>query len=167
MKQLLELRYAMEKMKPLDVKLRHQIDRLATLSSSKLTNQDITTDSLRPNLSALLDQEDESEKEEDGKLNGKILSKYDDAEDENFNETKLYKAPKMMSAVFEVNLLARIISYLSSFANCNIFFQDSDKVHDKRLAKAEKKKRRLIGSDIMDTLRDEFGTSPEARISNS
>jgi hypothetical protein len=64
MNQLLELRYAIEKLQPLDGKLKYQIDRLlkqASPSAEHAEEDTITTSSARPNLHALLDDDDEDE----------------------------------------------------------------------------------------------------------
>lgn len=58
MKRLLEIRYAIEKLRPIDGKLKYQIDRLLKQSSSE-EGTDALSSSSRPNPRALLDEDDE------------------------------------------------------------------------------------------------------------
>ena len=61
MDQMLELRYVMEKMRPLDAKLQHQIDRLVNLSTSGASSQEFKQALLRPNPAALLGKDDDED----------------------------------------------------------------------------------------------------------
>lgn len=71
MKQLLELRYIIEKMRAMDGKLKYQVDRLLKLSTQVAEGNGPSTDEvraamLRPDPSALMgDDEDDEEEEED------------------------------------------------------------------------------------------------------
>ena len=163
MKQLLELRYVMEKMRPLDAKLQHQIDRLVGLASADAGSLEFRAALLRPNPAALLgkdeddeddDDDDDEEEEEDDDDDDDEERDDDDDESEIEGDMEgnshdlaaasnqaLYKAPKMMAAPY------------------------SDRQQDKRAEKMEKKKKRLANTEIMDTLREEFGVNPEVSIS--
>lgn len=60
MKQLLELRYALEKLRAIDGKLKYQIDRLLKQATSEET-EELPSTSSRPNPRALLDDHDEDD----------------------------------------------------------------------------------------------------------
>lgn len=123
MKQLLELRYAMEKMRPLDAKLQHQIDRLVKLASADPESQELKTALLRPNFSALVTDEDEENDDDDREVqnnddddddnNGQgvdeDMSEIEDdiAGDSSFldntsKQQQLYRAPKMIASHYKV-----------------------------------------------------------------
>jgi hypothetical protein len=176
MKQLLKLRYVMEKMRPLDGKLKHLIDRLvqvSELSPSELRAQQ-QTDLLRPNPSALLanasssssskkkskkqqdsDDEDEEEEEEVDPRGGKKQSsrsryaaedddEYDNDEDVSAGGAGLYKVPKRTA----------------------VPYKQSETEMDRREQRLEKQKSKLKRSELMETLREEFGSAPEAAASS-
>jgi hypothetical protein len=98
MKQLLKLRYAMEKMRALDGKMKHQIDRLLSLSDSAGTGKDISrglsTSSSRPNISALLESVDDDDDDEDSEEDGKRKK--------NFPKEGIYRAPKSHAVPYKV-----------------------------------------------------------------
>jgi U3 small nucleolar RNA-associated protein 3 len=68
MRQLLRLRYCIEKLQGLDAKLKHQIDRLVKLSEAK--SDEIKAGLLRPNLTAFLNDDEEEDGEEVGDRKG-------------------------------------------------------------------------------------------------
>jgi hypothetical protein len=123
-KQLLELRYAMEKLRPIDAKLQHQVDRLVKLAYGE-SGSDLKNAALRPNLFALDDDsDDEDEDGEDhtsrnksnNKRNKKSKAKDSDEDSEieddmepelnaEAEEEQLYKAPKMIATPYKVRLL--------------------------------------------------------------
>jgi hypothetical protein len=81
-------RYAMEKMRALDGKLKHQIDRLMKLSVRSESDPSGSS-SLRPNPLALLakdGKDDDSEEESDMKA----------------SSSEFYRAPKMAAAPYKV-----------------------------------------------------------------
>lgn len=83
MRELLRLRYAMEKMSALDAKLKHQIDRLVKISS-EAQQEEIKRGLLRPNLAAFLDNDDEDGG--DKKKSSKKSRTEDDDEEEEDEE---------------------------------------------------------------------------------
>lgn len=161
MKQLLKLRYVMEKMRPLDGKLKHQVDRLVQLA--ELSPQDLSqhTDLLRPNPFALLSasSSDANASKSKASKSSKKASKavYSD-EDEEGSESEIeddsdgdaeaksevYKVPKRTA----------------------VPYKESETELDRRDKRLEKQKSKLKRSELMDTLRDEFGTAPEAAASS-
>lgn len=171
MRQLLELRYIMEKMRSLDGKLKHQIDRLLKLT--QLDPEEARTAILRPNPDALLDDDDddsveqgveENEDDEDN-LDDESDDDYDDSEDEDDKKKKhqpkkqsketsgsrskdmntsagIYRAPKLSAVPYNLN----------------------ETKEDKTLKKLEMKRKKLKNSEILDALREEFGDAPEVNI---
>lgn len=150
MKQLLELRYAMDKMRPLDNKLKPQVDRLVKMGASGASDG---ASSLRPNPMALLgrgrkqqpndsEEEENSDVEEAEAMADGSDGEYGEGSDEE-NEN-VYKPPKMSAVIFKENETAA---------------QKAD-------AKLAKQRKRLKNSEILDTLREEFGSAPES-VSNT
>jgi U3 small nucleolar RNA-associated protein 3 len=161
MKQLLKLRYVMEKMRPLDGKLKHQIDRLIQLS--EMSPQDLSkhksTDLLRPNPSALLSATEAPAK---GSKKSKKSKHYSDDDDEEEDEEEegsedgygeeksraedagVYKVPKRTA----------------------VPYKESETELDRRDQRLEKQRSKLKRSELMDTLREEFGSAPEAAASS-
>ena len=92
MKQLLELRYAIEKIRPLDGKLKYQIDRLISAASAPATERSALM--LRPDPTAFLgDSDDEvSEDEKPSKSNSSSQST---------KKSEIYRAPKISSAPYK------------------------------------------------------------------
>ena len=91
------VRYAMEKMRSLDGKLKHQIDRLMKLSLQP--SSETGSSSLRPNPMALMSkgggEEEESEEEERSSGSVGKLSKTTEG-------GEFYRAPKMAAAPYKV-----------------------------------------------------------------
>lgn len=151
MKQLLELRYAMDKMRSMDNKLKPQIDRLVKLGASGASDG---VGSLRPNPLALLgrgrkqqadsDEENSDEDEEDVEGAGSGGDDYSDEDQEDEDNENVYKPPKMSAAIFKENETAA---------------QKAD-------AKLARQRKRVKNSEILDTLREEFGSAPES-VSNT
>lgn len=76
LRQLLRLRYCMEKLQSLDHKLKYQVDRLLQLSNNTPSSKaEIIKTLLRPNLSSLLDDDDDDGAVRRGKGNKKSLPK--------------------------------------------------------------------------------------------
>ena len=160
MKQLLKLRYVMEKMRPLDGKLKHQIDRLVQLS--ELSPQDLSqhenTDLLRPNPLALLSAtgSSSSSKKTSSKKKAVVSSDEEDSESEieddaseaeGYGESKsagVYKVPKRTAVPYKEN----------------------ETELDRRDERLEKQRNKLKRSEIMETLREEFSSAPEAAASS-
>lgn len=176
MKQLLKLRYAMEKINSLDGKLKYQIDRLLKLSEEKTSVDDIKSGLLRPNLSSFLsnddkksskknkrseedDDEDEmdiddeeeddfdDEEEEDddedaynqkkSKKGSSKKPKYADDSDDNDDE-EVYRPPKLSATHYP-----------------------DEKALEREDRQLQKKRNKLKNSELMETLREEFGNTPE------
>lgn len=158
MKQLLKLRYVMEKMRPLDGKLKYQIDRLLKRSSNGGADDEeggksVSGAALRPNPSALLAKGGKKSKK------GKYQDSDEDSEDEDSVEDdadsdgsdaapkaskELYRAPKMQA-----------MPYLEN--------EKKDAKKERQLEAARKK---MKNSEIMASLRDEFGDKPENAASD-
>ena len=99
---LLELRFVIEKMRPLDGKLKHQIDRLLRMSASEseVNNDNVENmAALRPNILSMVGGEGEGESEENGSEGDS-----DDA-DPMTDKKEKYVAPKLVSMHFEVSLI--------------------------------------------------------------
>lgn len=110
----------MEKLRPIDGKLQHQIDRLIKLSSLDHSSQEAVAARLRPNPRGLMgndddDDDDESEEgngedddDDEGDSRARERVSDSDEDDEVKNDprrshiTKTYKAPKMMSMDYKV-----------------------------------------------------------------
>jgi hypothetical protein len=129
MKQMLKLRYAMEKMHSLDNKLKYQIDRLVKLSEGNLSKEEIKTGLLRPNLASFLSnlgeedvdggkssknktkqikssknqtvESDEDEEEEKDEMD--VESEYDEEDFDGKNKSGVYRPPKMSSTPYPVS----------------------------------------------------------------
>ena len=138
MKQMLKLRFVMEKMRPLDAKLKHQIDRLlqlARMEPEELEQQKQKHGSamLRPNPAALLANANSNSKtgskssvgkkksghkgkgaESDSDDSGEDASENDDDEEEEDDEddhkasAEVYKAPKRTAVPYKVSSILYI-----------------------------------------------------------
>ena len=99
-------RYAMEKMRALDGKLKHQIDRLMKLSTQ--SSSENGSSSLRPNPLALLSKggDDEDSEEEGGSGSRGKLSKTPEG-------GEFYRAPKMSAAPYKVHSLSLSYALIS------------------------------------------------------
>ena len=140
MRRLLELRYVMEKMRALDGKMKHQIDRLMKQSSGAPT-------ALRPNIANLVPRDGGDDDDDDDE---------DDDEEEDDEDgggrrgrgakvgTGLYKAPKMAATPYH----------------------DNEARTAREAQRLQRRKKKLSNSEIMETLREEFGTAPEAASSS-
>ena len=145
MKQLLTLRYAMEKMRPLDGRLKHQIDRLLSTRAEDNDvvptngNTDIghTNSKLRPNASAML-EDDSGESSEGG-----------DSDDEEDTDTR----GKSGNGIYRPRKL-------------NAVHYNDEKDATRKEEKLERKRKKLRNSEIFESLRDEFGEAPEAATSS-
>jgi hypothetical protein len=126
MKQMLKLRYAMEKMHSLDNKLKYQIDRLVKLSEGNLSKEEIKTGLLRPNLASFLSnlgEEDvdggkssksktkqiksskkqavESDEDEEDEMDVESED-YDEEDFDGTNKSGVYRPPKLSSTPYPV-----------------------------------------------------------------
>jgi hypothetical protein len=156
MNQMLELRYVLEKMRPIDGKLHYQIDRLIKLST--LDEKEAELASLRPNPLALLAKDDDDDDDNDEEEEEEDDGNDDDEEDENEDEDneddddrgkgkkvrrqdreEKYRAPRMAAVPFKES-------------------ENEQQRREKRLLKA---RRRLKNSEILDALREEFSSAPE------
>lgn len=151
MKQLLKLRYAMEKMRPLDGKLKHQIDRLVSYSTSSSASSSssggATSGLLRPDPSSLLAAAAGGGVSKQ-QLSGRRSRQQQDADDSGDNDDDdavgIYEAPKRTA----------------------VPYKDSESQLDKKQQKLEKHRNKLKRSELMDTLREEFGSAPETAASS-
>ena len=152
MKQLLKLRYAMEKMRPLDGKLKHQIDRLVSYSTSSSSSSSsssggATSGLLRPDPSSLLAAAAGGGVSKQ-QLSGRRSKQQQDADDSGDNDDDdavgIYQAPKRTA----------------------VPYKDSESQLDKKQQKLEKHRNKLKRSELMDTLREEFGSAPETAASS-
>jgi len=137
MSKLLELRLLLEKIRPLDGKLKYQIDRL--IKYSTLDSANANTENLRPDPDALLDDYDNEDNEDnDNEGNnddyGKKISKT------SYNDSDVYRAPKLVAMPYKE--------------------KESNK--DKIEKQIMKKRSKLKNSEILETLREEFGVTPES-----
>ena len=146
---LLEQRYAMEKMRQMDGKLKYQIDRL--VKAADIGQQDKGS-SLRPNPLALLAKEDgraivdqiatgRGNGNDDG---GESQGSDDDARGDNYDETnnggdEIYRPPRMEAA----------------------YYMDAETKAEKQEAALKRKRKKLKNSEIFDALREEFTVAPE------
>jgi hypothetical protein len=151
MQELLALRLTMEKMKPLDSKLKHQIDRLMKLSSMDASDQVIN--SLRPNVANLLskngskilgkkelaDNDSDDDSEEDNGDSGSDNRGDSDDNTDTAAEDQLYRAPRMEA-----------VPYI-----------DAEYKANKEAEKLRQKRKKIKNSEIYAALREEFSSAPE------
>lgn len=168
MRQLLRLRYCMEKMQGLDGKLKYQIDRLAKVAESGEVSGELQASLLRPNLASLMEDDDEEANGAVSKKRSSKKSKHADSseeeEDEEDEESEIeddddedpraarkaaaskdniYRAPKLTSMPYP-----------------------NEREEEKRDRKLEKHKQKLRTSELMAALTAEFGTAPEESASS-
>ena len=157
MKQLLKLRYVMEKMRPLDGKLKHQIDRLVQLSELSPTDlsEQKSSDLLRPNPMALLSSTTTDNTTTKKKTNKKNYnSDSDNSEESDDSETGYSEQKETETGVYKVPKRVAVP------------YKHAETILDKKEAKIEKQKAKIKRSELMDTLREEFGSAPEAAASS-
>lgn len=133
MRQLLELRYAMEKLRPLDGKLKYQIDRLVKLAGEG-ANGEAAVSRNRPNPFNLASRDGGESSEEEDDMNGGRGNGGRELRDDG-----LYRPPRMQAAMYTEN----------------------EKQLDKTKEKLKTKRNKLKNSEIMESLREEFGVAPE------
>lgn len=148
-RQLAEQRYLIEKMRPLDAKLKYQIDRLLTYAS--LDEKEMKSASLRPNLAAMLDDDDSDDDNDHDQADDESNEENDPANESDDDNSKIdrknnqiYKAPKLAAMPY----------------------QDTESAIEKREKQILKKKNKLRNSEILETLREEFSTKPEQSSSS-
>lgn len=140
MKQLLEIRYAMEKLRSTDNKLKSQIDRLLKYAESNKNDSGSST--LRPNPMALLAADSTSKKKEvvsDDSMSADGSDMDSDSDEDVGQASGVYKPPKMNAAIYKENETA------------------AQKAENALL----KQRRKLKNSEILETLREEFSSAPE------
>ena len=137
------LRYAIEKMRPMDGKLKYQIDRLVKLAEKG--EQEQVSSTLRPNPMALLakdDDDNESDKHSDN----------DSGDEGNVSKRGnalvaggdgVYRPPRIESARFD----------------------DAEAKAERQEEKLKQKRKKIKNSEIFDALREEFTSAPEASTS--
>lgn len=132
MKQLLRLRYAMEKIYSLDGKMKHQVDRLLKLAEGGLDAKTLESSMLKPNLAALLGEEDDEDVSEDSE---------GDEEDDGSRgrDGGVYRPPKLTSTPYP----------------------EDGKVSAKEAKRLERQKKRFQDSELFESLREDFGSAPE------
>jgi hypothetical protein len=91
MKQLLKLRYIMERMRHLDGKMKHQIDRLLSAADD---SSSAPTTSARPNINALLDAVEEGDDDDDDS---------EDDDKQRSSRSGVYRAPKSHAVMYKVS----------------------------------------------------------------
>lgn len=141
LKELLRLRYCIEKIQSLDNKLKHQIDRLLKFSveNKDATNEELQSDLLRPNLTSLLNDSDEE----------------NDTDDESEEEEKKSKKSKGKKSRDEDDEDLYSINKLNT-----TYYNEDEKASDKKNKKLLKLKNSLKSSELMASLRDEFSSAP-------
>lgn len=145
LRQLLELRFAMEKLRPVDAKLKPQIERLLHLAS--MTNSQEKTlamkkYSVRPNLAAMLEDDSEEAPSDMEQEEDEALDEEEDEDDDSERDTEqqaVYRPPKLTSTMYVEN----------------------EKAAQKTEDKMEKQRRKLRNSAILESLREEFSNAPE------
>jgi ribosomal protein L12E/L44/L45/RPP1/RPP2 len=166
MKQLLKLRYVMEKMRPLDGKLKHQIDRLIQLS--EMSPQDLSkhksTDLLRPNPSALLSATSDASSKSSKKSSKKSKHYSDDDEEEDAEEENSEEGSE--DGYGEEKSRAEDAGVYKVPKRTAVPYKESETELDRREQRLEKQRSKLKRSELMDTLREEFGSAPEAAASS-
>ena len=148
--QLVTLRVMMERMRPLDRKLKYQLEKLVQLAATQRDGANgaemASLADPKANLQAMLCSSEDDDGDEDdhetnaGKVRGrkkKLKQSDDDDEDEKEKEEALYKPPRRVAAVFE-----------------------DDKKKHRKLKEIERLKSRLKESALMKDIQREFGDAP-------
>jgi hypothetical protein len=140
MKQLLKLRYVMEKMRSLDSKLKYQIDRLVKLADMPASEaSQAASGLLRPNPSALLSRDNGDSSEAEDSEEEEVQESSGRGKKSSASGEGLYKPPRLTAMPYKENESAAA----------------------KKESRLDNKKKKLRDSELMDALRDEFGTAPE------
>jgi U3 small nucleolar RNA-associated protein 3 len=137
MRQLLDLRYVMEKLRSLDGKLKYQIDRLAKAAASGEDAAQAISRS-RPNAMNLMVRGGDSEEEGQGSDASDSEIESDDG-NKVASKTGIYRPPRLEAAPF----------------------RDNDKEYERAKEKLTNKRKKLKNSEIMESLREEFSAAPE------
>lgn len=136
MRQLLDLRYVMEKLRSLDGKLKYQIDRLAKAAAAGEDAAQALSRS-RPNAMNLMVRGGDSE-EEDGSEASESEIESDDG-NKTASKSGVYRPPRLEAAPF----------------------RDNEKEYERAKEKLSNKRKKLKNSEIMESLREEFSAAPE------
>jgi hypothetical protein len=180
MRQLLELRYCMEKMRPLDGKLKYQIDRLVNLKS--LDSEAVKNATLRPNISAMLGDSDDDEPQEESKsskktkkqgnhrdkskvnLNNRVAEEDDeeitipDSDDEKSNASDRDDDDEGDDEDDDVKPSAEKYRPPKVAA---MKYDDDESKAEKRDRQLELKRKKLRHSEILQAMREQYGDDPE------
>jgi U3 small nucleolar ribonucleoprotein protein LCP5 len=161
MTKLVHLKYAMEKMKPLDTKMKHQVERLLRIvnnASSNGEDDDSRGAHLKPNIAAMRfgtgndDDNDIHGKPTSGRASRHQADDYGDGSGDEMQagsvrghgdgeDGGVYRAPRMVA----------------------MHFDDDERARDKEARAIKNKKRKLQYSEVMESLREEFGKAPEVK----
>lgn len=177
LRQLLELRYCMEKMRPLEGKLKYQIDRLVNLRT--LDAEGVRNATLRPNLSAMLEGSDDEGQDESksyeqvnkrGKQNSRIklnnrvaedddeeitIPSSDDEKESNHSENESEDVNEDEDEVKPSKEKYRPPKIAS------VKYDDNESKADKRERQLEMKRKRLRNSEILQAMKEQYGEDPE------
>ena len=137
MRQLLELRYVMEKLRPMDGKLKHQIDRLVNAANVKDSDQ--SSFGLRPNPNAFIDKEGASDDSDSGIEDSGHSDDKVSKEKKTASSDDIYRPPKIAAAPYRLE----------------------ESREDKEARKLQRKRNKLKNSAIFESLQEEFGSAPE------
>ena len=175
MQQLLELRYAMEKMRPIDGKLHYQVDRLIKLSS--LDEKEAALSALRPNPLALVpkdnedddddddDEQDENEDEDDNNNNSEDDVDVDEDEGDG-GRSRRGSSSKKGNASNGSRRRDQTTEKYRAPRMAAVQFKESESAAAKRDKQLSRTRRKLKNSEIVEALREEFGSAPEQSSSS-
>ena len=159
LKQLLELRYVMEKMRPLDSKLKYQLDRLIKFSTLSADERQAMI--LKPNPSALrargAGDDSESEEESEEASEEEMVSEDEDEKEEEATYTK--KAKKNYNIKDDDDAVYRPPKMAA------MPYKDSEAAEEKKAKKLGRMKAKLKDSEMLRALQEEFGSAPQAESS--
>ena len=177
MQQLLELRYAMEKMRPIDGKLHYQVDRLIKLSS--LDEKEAALSALRPNPMALVpkdkeddDDDDDAEQDENEDEDDNNDSDEDVDEDEDGGRSRrgsTSKKGERNASTSSSNGSRRRDQTTEKYRAprmAAVQFKESESAAARRDKQLSRTRRKLKNSEIVEALREEFGSAPEQSSSS-
>ena len=166
-------------MRSLDGKLKHQIDRLLKLS--KLDPDEARTAVLRPNPNALLDDDDEDEDEDnendsednlddddndDNEFNSDIDDEDESDEDDDDRHAKRKQGSKQKSSADQKNINKKgdSVGVYKAPRLSAVPYNENQTEEDKAQKKLDIKRKKLKNSEILDSLREEFGDAPEVTL---
>lgn len=169
MKQLLELRYMMEKMRSLDGKLQPQIDRLLKLS--QMNPDEARNAVLRPNPSALMSSDDEDQDDADEVDNDDAMEDESDIDDDMEEDEPIVSKPSKKAPTKKTNK-PEAFSHRANSDNiyvapklAPVHYREGETENDRNEKKLESKRKKLRNSAILESLKEEFGDAPEGASS--